>query len=198
MNSKKLCSVFGSNSLKMLFFGMNSENVNIVWNMYLKVLVDMNSEKCMQYSGITQKMFALFGMNSKKAFTIVLYFLSENVTIVWYQLWNVSIVRSNSLYRKTMITRKLGQLCQKQCNQIDLNHLKYQFSLGLLKLPIKECMDYEYGLYSFSYKLLKNIVTRFVATIQSSYKYHLDMNYFNLIVFCLIPLFRLWKQLVCH
>ena len=38
---------------------------------------------------------------------------------------------------------KLEQLCQNRCNQIGVNHLKDQFFLGLLNLPIKECMDYE-------------------------------------------------------
>ena len=38
---------------------------------------------------------------------------------------------------------KLEQLCQKRRNQIDVNHFKDQFFLGLLNLPIKECMDCE-------------------------------------------------------
>ena len=38
---------------------------------------------------------------------------------------------------------KLKQPYQKRRNQIDVNHLKDQFFLGLLNLPIKECMNYE-------------------------------------------------------
>ena len=43
-----------------------------------------------------------------------------------------------------MITSKLEQPYQKQHNQIDINHLKDQFLLGLLNLPMKECVNYEY------------------------------------------------------
>ena len=41
----------------------------------------------------------------------------------------------------------------------------------------------------FSFKLFTNIVTRFVAAIQSLYLYVLDVNCCNPIVFLLIPLF---------
>ena len=41
-----------------------------------------------------------------------------------------------------MITSKLEELYQKQLKQIDINHPKDQFFLGLLNLPTKECMDY--------------------------------------------------------
>ena len=42
---------------------------------------------------------------------------------------------------------------------------------------------------SFSFKLFTNIVTRFVAAIQSLYLYVLNANCCNPIVFLLIPLF---------
>ena len=58
---------------------------------------------------------------------------------------------------------------------------------------------------SFSYKLFTNIVTRFVAAIQSFYLYLVCRNCRNPIVYLLIPLFLLWKHfwktaslLVCH
>ena len=158
-------------------------------------------------------MFVLFDVNLKKGFTIVWYFLSDNASIVWYDFWNCQycllvtlwkwqycllatlwncqywLILTLLLYNTSMITSKLEQLYQKQHNQIDVNHFKDQFFLGFLNLPTEECMDYEYGLSRFSYKLFTNIVTHFVAAIQSLYFYLLKLNYFNPIVFLLIPLF---------
>ena len=69
---------------------------------------------------------------------------------------------------------KLEQLCQKRRNQIDVNHLKDQFFLGLLNLPITECMVYEKDIDSYKglvtlIKLFTSIVICFVVSIQSSY-----------------------------
>ena len=53
----------------------------------------------------------------------------------------------------------------------------------------------------FSYKLFTNIVTRFVAAIQSFYLYLVDRNCLNPTVFLLITLFLSWKHFwktVCY
>ena len=72
------------------------------------------------------------------------------------------------------IYSKLKQLCLKRRNQIDVNHLKDQFFLGLLNLRITECMVYEKDIDSYKglvtlIKLFTSIVTCFVVSIQSLY-----------------------------